>query len=123
MRVRSGETRGTGSPLYAGGACTRGDVCQPRGMVAKQVIYTGRVQGVGFRYATKQLASGFDVSGWVRNLPDGRVELLAIAFDAEELEAFLTELQENSALANHIKETETHKVPAPTDVKGFSIVR
>jgi len=92
-------------------------------MVAKQVFYSGRVQGVGFRYATKQLASGFDVSGWVRNLPDGRVELLAIAFDAEELEAFLTELQENSALANHIKETETHKVPAPADVKGFSILR
>ncbi len=92
-------------------------------MVAKQVFYSGRVQGVGFRYAAKQLASGFDVSGWVRNLPDGRVEMLAIAFEAEELEAFLTELQENSALANHIKGTETHKVPAPADVKGFSILR
>ena len=92
-------------------------------MVAKQVFYSGRVQGVGFRYATKQLATGFDVSGWVRNLPDGRVELLVIAFDAAELEAFLTELQENSALANHIKETETRTVPAPPGVTGFSILR
>ena len=92
-------------------------------MVAKQVIYSGRVQGVGFRYAAKQLAAGFDVSGWVRNLPDGRVELLVIAFDAEELDAFLTELQENSALANHIRETETHNVPPPADVTGFSILR
>ena len=109
--------------LLRHGACTGRDACQPRGMVAKQVFYSGRVQGVGFRYATKQLASEFDVSGWVRNLPDGRVELMVIAFDDEELEAFLTELQENSALANHIKETETHKVPAPAEVKGFSIQR
>lgn len=92
-------------------------------MVAKQVFYSGRVQGVGFRYATKQLAAGFEVSGWVRNLPDGRVELLVIAFDAEELEAFLAELQENSALANHIRETETHTVPPPSGVTGFSILR
>ena len=92
-------------------------------MVAKRVIYGGRVQGVGFRYATKQLAAGFDVSGWVRNLPDGRVELLVIAFDAEELDAFLTELQENSALANHIRETEAHNVPPPADVTGFTILR
>ena len=91
-------------------------------MVAKQILYSGRVQGVGFRYATKQLATGFEVTGWVKNLPDGRVELLAMSHDAEELDAFLTELQENSALANHIKETETRTVPPPADVIGFSIV-
>lgn len=92
-------------------------------MVAKQVIYSGRVQGVGFRYTTKQLATGFDVSGWVKNLADGRVELLVVAHDLEELDAFLTELQENSVLANHIKETESHSIPAPAGVSGFSILR
>ena len=40
-----------------------------------QVLYAGRVQGVGFRYAVRRLASGFEVTGAVRNLPDGRVEL------------------------------------------------
>jgi acylphosphatase len=92
-------------------------------MTARHIFYTGRVQGVGFRYTAKQLASGFDVSGWVKNLPDGRVEMLVAAFDAEELNAFLTELQENSVLANHIKETETHTVPAPAGLTGFTIIR
>jgi acylphosphatase len=42
-----------------------------------QVLYSGRVQGVGFRYQTKRQATGFEVSGTVRNLLDGRVELIA----------------------------------------------
>jgi acylphosphatase len=89
-------------------------------MTAKQVFYSGRVQGVGFRYTTKKLASEFDVTGWVRNLPDGRVELLAIAPDAEELDAFLTELEENSVLANYIKEKTVRVVTPPPGVRGFS---
>jgi acylphosphatase len=89
-------------------------------MVAKQVFYSGRVQGVGFRYTTKKIAAEFDVTGWVHNLPDGRVELVAIAEDEEELQAFLTEVQENSVLANYIKATETRNVPPPQGVKGFS---
>lgn len=92
-------------------------------MVAKNVFYSGRVQGVGFRYETKQLAAGFEVTGWVRNLTDGRVELLVISHDEEELDAFLEELQEHSSLANHIKETETRSVPAPEGITGFSILR
>ncbi len=43
----------------------------------RRVLYDGRVQGVGFRFTAARLASGFGVSGWVRNLPDGRVELEA----------------------------------------------
>jgi acylphosphatase len=91
-------------------------------MAAKQVFYSGRVQGVGFRYTTKQLAAGFDVTGWVRNLPDGRVELLVIADDAAEVDAFLTELQENSVLANHIREAEARSITPPAGITGFSIL-
>lgn len=91
-------------------------------MVAKHIFYGGRVQGVGFRYAVKQLATGFEVSGWVKNLPDGRVEMLVSSHDPEELEAFLTELQENSGVAHGIKEKEVHKVPPPAGLKGFSII-
>ncbi|MEE3179555.1 MAG: acylphosphatase [Verrucomicrobiota bacterium] len=42
-------------------------------MIAKRVIFSGRVQGVGFRYTTREIATGFDVVGAVRNLPDGTV--------------------------------------------------
>lgn len=93
-------------------------------MIAKNVFYTGRVQGVGFRYTVRQLASGYEVSGWVKNLTDGRVELLALARDPEELEAFLTELRDNSAVAHYIKEVEERIVsPAPAGITGFTIAR
>jgi acylphosphatase len=43
----------------------------------REVYYSGRVQGVGFRYTVRSLASRYNVSGFVRNLPDGRVHLVA----------------------------------------------
>ena len=43
---------------------------------AKQIIFKGRVQGVGFRYTTHRAASRYDLTGYVRNLPDGSVEAL-----------------------------------------------
>ena len=51
-------------------------------MISLQVFYEGHVQGVGFRFTVRHLAKGFDVTGWVRNLPDGRVEAL-VEGDAE----------------------------------------
>ena len=44
----------------------------------RRVHYAGRVQGVGFRFTAQRLAQGFDVCGYVRNLPDARVEVYAI---------------------------------------------
>ena len=41
------------------------------------VFYSGQVQGVGFRYTAKTVATGFEITGTIRNLPDGRVELVA----------------------------------------------
>lgn len=90
-------------------------------MLAKQVFYEGRVQGVGFRWTVKNLAQGFDVTGWVRNLPDGRVELHA-AGDAEELTAFLEAIQE-SELKGHIKKTEVHPATPEPGARGFQIAR
>ncbi len=45
--------------------------------ICKTVRYSGRVQGVGFRYTAQQLAAGYAVAGFVRNCPDGDVELVA----------------------------------------------
>ncbi|HEY2158547.1 MAG TPA: acylphosphatase [Isosphaeraceae bacterium] len=54
----------------------------------QRVLYDGRVQGVGFRFTAARLAPRFGVSGWVRNLPDGRVELEAQG-ETEALRGFL----------------------------------
>ena len=56
------------------------------------VFYSGRVQGVGFRATAEETAQQFHVVGWVKNLRDGRVELVAEA-DESTLQQFLTELR------------------------------
>jgi acylphosphatase len=56
--------------------------------VCKVVCFAGRVQGVGFRYTTQRLAEGFPVTGYVRNLPGGEVELVAEG-ETEMVQGFL----------------------------------
>ena len=91
-------------------------------MPAKRILYSGRVQGVGFRYSTKQIASGYDVVGTVKNLPDGRVELKAMAHDVDELEAFLAAIDESN-LGSLIKEREVSTIPPLTGVRSFVVER
>lgn len=86
-----------------------------------QIFYSGRVQGVGFRYTTKMLAQGYEVTGCVRNLADGRVELLAEGA-REELDAFRKGLRE-SELGSFIRQEELHWSEAKNDFRGFEIVR
>jgi acylphosphatase len=91
-------------------------------MTARLLRYEGRVQGVGFRYTVKNLARGFEVTGTVRNLPDGRVELVAASADPAELDAFLEEIAVNSPLSHHIKAVQTEAIPMPAGLRGFEIV-
>lgn len=58
----------------------------------RHVYYSGRVQGVGFRFTARHLARAFDVAGYVRNLPDGRVELVAEG-EPTEVAAFLAAIR------------------------------
>ena len=73
-------------------------------VVRNRVVFTGRVQGVGFRHATKMQARSYDVCGYVRNLEDGTVELV-IEGECEEVASFIVSVQER--MAGVIKETET----------------
>jgi acylphosphatase len=91
-------------------------------MVSRRVVISGRVQGVGFRYTTKDLARGFDVCGSVRNLPDGSVEILVMG-ERDEVDEFLRELAENSQVAHFIKDLRSTTIPPLDDVKGFTIAR
>lgn len=101
-----------------------------RFMVARQEVmersrlsiwYMGRVQGVGFRFTTKQVAMGFDVTGTVRNLADGRVELLAEGLKPE-LEEFRQAILE-AGLARFIKDETVAWSPATGEFRGFEIIR
>jgi len=91
-------------------------------MIAKQVIFEGRVQGVGFRYTVKELARGFEVCGWVKNLADGTVELHVMG-EADETNAFIREIVEESNVANHIRNHYVTTIPLLENCKGFRIER
>jgi acylphosphatase len=78
----------------------------------RRVEYDGRVQGVGFRYTAQRLAPGFGVSGSVRNLPDGRVELEAQG-EPSRVTAFLDAIR--GELGSKIRSAEERPVPVVPD--------
>ncbi|MBX9787986.1 MAG: acylphosphatase [Pirellulales bacterium] len=84
----------------------------------REVVYHGRVQGVGFRYTTVRLASRFAVSGYVQNLHDGRVKLVAEGQVAE-IEAFLTAIAGH--FAAHIDDTNVRPSEATGEFNEFEI--
>jgi acylphosphatase len=89
-------------------------------MKTLQVHYEGHVQGVGFRYTVKTLAREYEVAGSVKNLPDGRVELIASG-EEEEVDDFLNAIR-TSSLAGHIALESPQTIPRPAGLKGFQIV-
>lgn len=80
--------------------------------------FTGHVQGVGFRYATRQVASGFEVTGYVKNLADGRVEVEVEGAEGE-CRRFLREVE--SELDSYIRKTETREGRRERMHTGFGI--
>ena len=84
-----------------------------------QVSYEGNVQGVGFRWSVRNIAKGFDVTGSVRNLADGRVELQTTGED-EEVRAFLEAILQSELRAQIKKHNET-SLPDPPAFRGFEI--
>lgn len=86
-----------------------------------QIFYSGHVQGVGFRYAVKTVAAGFEIVGTVRNLTDGRVELVAEGL-REELVAFQKAIPE-AGLERFIRNEEVSWSEASGGFRGFEIVR
>jgi acylphosphatase len=88
-------------------------------MISLQVFFEGRVQGVGFRWSVRNIAKGFEVTGWVRNLIDGRVEM-QITGEENEAHAFIEAINQ-SELASHIRKLTEHKLDAPVKANGFEI--
>jgi acylphosphatase len=88
-------------------------------MISLQVFYEGHVQGVGFRFTVRHIAKGFDLTGWVRNLPDGRVEL-QVTGQEDEVRAFLDQVAE-SELHSLIRKQIQNKLKEPVNGRGFEI--
>lgn len=84
-----------------------------------QVFYEGNVQGVGFRYSVRQIAKGFDITGSVRNLSDGRVELLATG-EEDEVRAFVEAIGQSELRAHIKRQSEAPLLDAPP-FRGFEI--
>lgn len=89
-------------------------------MIAKRVLFKGRVQGVGFRSVVLDLARSFEVCGWVKNLPDGRVEA-EIMGESTEVEAFIKEIAEESNVAHHIRSMMVEEIPLLAGMVGFRV--
>ena len=86
--------------------------------VAKHIYFSGRVQGVGFRFTAQRIAIRFELSGYVRNMPDGRVEMLAQG-SADDIKACLEDI--NETFGHYINNTDIRDVPAESQHNGFEI--
>ena len=82
-------------------------------------VVQGRVQGVGFRYFTRDRARDHGLSGWVRNREDGGVEVEAEG-EAENVDAFIAEMKEGPALSN-ISDMTINELPLVENETGFEI--
>jgi len=82
------------------------------------VYYSGRVQGVGFRFAAEAAARKLKVSGWVKNLPDGRVEVVAES-DERVIINFLENI--SGEMSSYIRDAEIFWEQPTGEFKGFGI--
>lgn len=87
-------------------------------MQRKQIRFRGRVQGVGFRAATRWVAEGYPITGWVRNEPDGSV-YMEIQGDRAEIDKCLIDIRDR--LAEHIDHAEQHDADVIEGEVGYEI--
>lgn len=88
------------------------------GRQQREVYFQGMVQGVGFRYTARRIAARFDVTGYVRNLPDGRVLLVAEG-PPEELDRVLAEIR--AQMGHYVHDTRQTVRPATGRFSRFEI--
>ena len=88
------------------------------GETLREVWYTGRVQGVGFRYTAWSIARGYSVAGFVENLPDGRVHVV-VEGTVQQVKLFLAEIADR--LGGYIREVNLDQRPATGQYRDFEI--
>jgi acylphosphatase len=87
-------------------------------MIRRTSTFSGHMQGVGFRYTAREAAEGFAVTGYVRNLPDGKVELVAEGQE-KEIAALLEEI--GRRMEGFIRKRKDDDAPATGQFSDFSV--
>src|SRR5262245_45464110 len=106
--------------LFAPAACVGADESKPKPAAARMVFYSGKVQGVGFRATAAEIARDYPVTGWVKNLDDGRVQLL-VEGPADAVEKFLKAIRER--WKDNIEKEKGEKQEPTGKYKKFEVVR
>jgi len=86
--------------------------------IAKQIIFSGRVQGVGFRFVAHNIARRYDITGQVKNLPDGSVELIAQG-KANDVDNCLRDIEES--FSGHLRDKKITDLPFDASCIEFKI--
>ena len=86
--------------------------------IAERIIFKGRVQGVGFRFTTRRIVQRYDLTGYVKNLPDGSVEALLQGTDAD-IQTCMVDIQD--AFDGYIREIKTNDQPVNPQYHDFRI--
>ena len=82
------------------------------------VHFSGNVQGVGFRYTARRLAERFDVAGYVKNLPDGRVEIV-VEGTPDQIDAFCGDISDR--MGHYIRSTDRQNITPTEQFSSFEI--
>jgi acylphosphatase len=85
---------------------------------AKHIVFSGEVQGIGFRFTANRLAGRYSVTGFVRNLPDGNVEML-IQGSEQDIRHCIAEIQDS--FRGYIRNTKTDSVPPNPSYTNFRV--
>ena len=87
-------------------------------MTARHVIFIGRVQGVGFRYTAHRIAHRHQLTGFVRNLPDGTVEMFAQG-PAQDIDDCIQDIKDY--FGDYLRDTKIQEIPTDPKYKDFRI--
>lgn len=82
------------------------------------IYFSGRVQGVGFRYTSRQVAGRYDVSGWVKNLPNGSVEMI-VEGPSDELKKYIADVSQSTH--GHVTDMPVTKSDATGEFSSMEI--
>jgi acylphosphatase len=87
-------------------------------MIAKNIVFSGRVQGVGFRFTAQRIALRYELAGFVKNLPAGQVQML-VQGPAEDIDDCLRDISES--FASYIRDTKIEDAAISGEHTGFEI--